>query len=324
MTELLQSTRVSKKAEELPSSDSQVTAPLLGTNFMVLVVVACLLISFSYFGVLWQLSGRWINEPDYSHGFFVPLFSAFLLWHRRQMFTLSPTVSWRAVVSGLALIGIAGVTRWVGIYQQFELLEPVSLIPCISGVVLIIGGWPMARWAWPAVLFLAFMIPLPGIVSGLLSHPLQRVGTIGSTFCLQTIGIPAIAQGNVIYLSEARIGVVEACSGLRMLNVFFAISIGASLIMNRAWWEKAVIILSAPLIGVLTNIFRITVTGIAFEYFSRELAEHLFHDLAGLLMMPVAVGLLMVELALLKALFVEHSSENSSLVVERAGTLNTP
>jgi len=321
MSELLKpfagSKQVGKTVE--PSTPDPGLEPSLHRNAFAALIVAVLI--WSYFNSLWDLSERWFSEPDYSHGFIVPFFSAYLLWHRREMVSWTPVISGTAALTGFVLIAIAGAMRWIGVYQQFELLDSISLIPCLMGVLLIVGGWEWARWSWPAVLFLGFMIPLPGFLSGMLSHPLQRIGTIASTFVLQTLGISAIARGNVIYLSEARIGVVEACSGLRMLNVFFAITVAASFILNRPRWEKVVIILSAPFIGILTNVFRISLTGIAHEFFSRELADHLFHDLAGLLMMPIAIGLLMLECALLKHLFLTKDREEARPIIEQQATL---
>src|SRR5262249_56384836 len=86
------------------------------------------------------------------------------------------------------------------------------------------GGWSSCRWALPAVAFLAFMIPLPYRLEVMVADPLQRLATTTSTFALQTLGLPALAEGKVILLNEVKIGIVEACSGLRMMMIFFAIS----------------------------------------------------------------------------------------------------
>jgi exosortase/archaeosortase family protein len=105
-------------------------------------------------------------------------------------------------------------------------------------------------------------------------------------------------------LTEGSIGVVEACNGMRMLITFFAITFGASLLMTGSIWEKALILLSAPFIGLAANITRITVTGMAHEWVSADFADKLFHDFAGWLMMPLAVGLLFLELHLLSRLLI--------------------
>ena len=264
-------------------------------------------VGWSYSGALGALVSRWTNEADYSHGFFVPVFSAYLLWSRRKTMEGFPvTGSWW----GFPILFFAAAMRWYSAYAFYPLLDAASLLPCLVGVVLIAGGWTALNWAWPGIFFLAFMIPLPGGVAGLLSNPLQRVATILSTWLVQMLGVPAIARGNVIWLTTGKIGVVEACSGLRMLMLFLAITVGASFLIKRPLWEKAFVALSALLIAVVTNILRITATALLYEYAGKEWAEKVFHDLAGWLMMPAAALLLYFELFILSKLLVApaHSS----------------
>jgi exosortase len=244
---------------------------------------------------------RWANEPDYSHGFLVPIFAGYLLWSRRQMLELPLT---RGSWWGVAFLLLAAGMRWYSNYFFYPLADGPSLIPCLAGVVLLAGGWATLRWAWPAIIYLGFMMPLPAVIAGQLSHPLQRIATICSTWLLQLLGVPAISRGNVIWLTSGKIGVVEACSGLRMLVLFLAITVGASFLIKRPLWEKVFVALSALGIGIITNILRITVTAILYEYVGKELAEKVFHDLAGWLMMPAATLLLWLELYVLSKVLV--------------------
>jgi exosortase len=256
---------------------------------------------WSYSSPLIELAQRWANEPDYSHAFLVPVFSAFLLWWRREM---CGPLAGESSLWGLAFLAGAAGMRWCSAYFFFPLLDAPSLLPCLAGVTLLAGGRRALKWAWPAILYLAFMIPLPGAIAGLLSQPLQRIATIASTWLLQLFGVPAISRGNVIWLTTGNIGVVEACSGLRMLMLFLAITVGASFLIQRPLWEKVFVALSALVIGVVTNIIRITVTAILHEYVGQHWADLVFHDLAGWLMMPVASLLLYLELFLLSKLLI--------------------
>jgi len=122
------------------------------------------------------------------------------------------------------------------------------------------------------------------------------VATAASTYTLQTIGVPAVAEGNVILLTHTRLGVVEACSGLTMMVTFFALAAGVAMLIRRHWVVKAVIVLSAVPIAVAANVARITLTGVLAEASQDDLSRVVFHDLAGWLMMPFGLALLLAEL----------------------------
>jgi exosortase len=108
-----------------------------------------------------------------------------------------------------------------------------------------------------------------------------------------------VAEGNVILLTDARLGVVQACNGLSMLVTFFALATAVAILSGRTVAEKLLIVLSAVPIAILANVARITVTGLLFEASRGDLARAVFHDLAGWLMMPLALGLLLAELFVL-------------------------
>jgi exosortase len=155
--------------------------------------------------------------------------------------------------------------------------------------------------------FLVFMVPLPGFLAGLLGHPLQRFATIASTFVIQTLGIPVVAEGNVLCLSDSKIEVADACNGLRNMMLFLAVCVGVAFLMRRSVAEKIIIVVSAAGIALAANLIRITVTAILHQAASHAVANNLYHDLAGLFMMPLAVVLLWLELAYLRRVFVVQS-----------------
>lgn len=258
---------------------------------------------FTYAGALRMMVGIWLREPDYGHGFFVPLFALALLWLRRDMMDPLPRRgSWWAVPVFALWAGV----RLFSAYYYYLTLDPASIVLFFAGLTLALGGWRAMRWAWPAILFLIFMVPMPIVAATALRHPLQRISTECSVFVIQTLGIPAVVLGeggNVIQLEKETLGVVEACSGLRMLMLFFAICVGAAFVLRGPWWEKVVIVLSAAPIAVFANIVRITSTAVLYHLEFKALAEKTFHDMAGLLMSPIAVAVLAAELSLFHKLF---------------------
>ncbi len=205
------------------------------------------------------------------------------------------------------LIGIACLCHQAATWFYVEAIDAIGLLFALSGITLLVWGRRFFAGMWPAVLFTGFMLPLPFQLERTLSGPLQMLGASESAWYIQTMGIPAIAQGNTILMGDVRLGVAEACSGLRMLMVFFAISAAAVVLSDRARWEKLLILFSAIPIALISNIVRIVATAAAFQYASRETVDLIFHDLSGWLMMPFAILLLYLELKLLDWVFVEQT-----------------
>jgi exosortase len=259
-------------------------------------------IGWAYWPTLCEIARKWTHDPQYSHGYFVPLFAVYLLWQRRQLIRPNPTPNWW----GAALLLAAVMLRGAGSLFYNDWLDAISLLPLLAGAALLLGGWPMLRWSGLAIGFLFFMIPLPYRLETGLAQPLQRVATLTATYSLQTLGFPALSEGNVIHVNQARIGVVEACSGLGMLLLFFALATGVALVARRPPLDKMLIVASAVPIAVLANVIRITLTALLHVTAASRWADLVFHELAGLLMMPLALGMLGVELWLLRHLFVEQ------------------
>lgn len=279
-----------------------------------------------YWATLLEMVKRWSTDPRYAHGYLVPIFALVLLWLRRdRLAAIAPRSNW----GGLVLVVLAIAMRMTGAYIYFGWLETISILPAVAGLCVLVWGWPSLRWSWPAIVFLIFMVPLPYRLEGALAHPLQRVATKVSTYALQTLGFPALAEGNVIHLNDVELGVVEACSGLSMLFTFFAIAAGVVLVIRRPWLDKVLIVASAVPIALVVNMIRITVTGVLHELVGSRLANLVFHDLAGWLMMPMAMVLLWFELELLARLFVQPSPKLASLspldlVGETSRRVSTP
>ncbi len=205
---------------------------------------------------------------------------------------------------GLAVLLLAVAVRLYAASHFLEWIDFVSLIPFVAGMVLLFGGKRIFRWSWVVIAFLFFMIPLPFTLEVALRDPLRAAGTFASTYAMQTLGLPAFAEGNVVTVNDVRIDIVEACSGLRMMMVFFALSVGLAIIIERPLWQRLLIACSAIPIALITNILRITFTGLLYVWGYDELADDFFHDFAGWVMPLMAVGLLRLELWYLDHLFI--------------------
>ncbi|MDQ3332710.1 MAG: exosortase/archaeosortase family protein, partial [Planctomycetota bacterium] len=267
----------------------------------VIALIGLLAIAFG--PVLWDLFGIWESNPQYSHGYLVPVFAVGLLWLRRDSLRVERL---RPSLWGLPLIAAGLLLRHVGGYVHIGWIEQFSLVACLPGIVVAIGGAEALRWSWPSLAFLLFMLPLPYRLEVALQGPLQRIGTVASTFVMQTVGLPAIATGNVIDVNGRRINVAEACSGLSMLTIFFALSTAVAMVSRRSLLERLTVVVSALPIAIIANVFRITLIGsLTFLGYDAGLVDAI-HNWAALYMMPLALGLLWLECSFLSRLIVEE------------------
>ena len=265
---------------------------------LTVIVAAC------YWNTIIGTADAW-DSPMYSHGYLIPLFALYLLYFRREPFG---EVSQRERWWGVALIVLATVMRILGSYTVQFTIDRLSLVVCLLGVFVLVGGLRTLRWAGPAIAFLVFMFPLPGFLVDNIMRPLQTLATKSSVFALQTLGVDAYREGNRIMLEQTPMNVVDQCSGLRMLTIFIALAVAIVMIStHRPWWERILILASSVPIALLVNCIRITLTGMLYNLqLDEKIVNQIFHDFAGLIMMPLALGFLFLEMQILSRLVIEE------------------
>lgn len=282
--------------QPLPPADAKIAWAVCGALAALLVV--------AYWDMLAYTSTYW-SKGLYSHGWIVPLIAGYLMWIRKQpLVEASPRDRW----IGVAVIGVALAVRvWASVYD-YNNPDRLSFIACLLGLCLVIGGEALLRWAGPCVAFLIFMFPLPAKVENTVLMKLQSLASAASTVTLQTLGVSATRQGNVLSIDTLAepLQVAEACSGLRMLTIFGAMSVAFVMLMERPWWDKLIVLLSAIPIALLSNMIRIVVTALLFMAFGQETGwlSQLIHDWSGFAMMPIGLGLLWIEMTVLSKLTV--------------------
>jgi len=172
------------------------------------------LIGWLYSSILYHLVGQWWQDPNFSHGFFVPLFSAFVLWQDRFPLAALPATpsSW-----GLFIVVGALFVLILGVMGAELFLSRVSLLLLIAGLIIFFLGWNYFRAVLFPWAFLILMIPIPAIVFNQITFPLQLLASKIAAVSLPLLGVPVLREGNVINLPAMALEVAEACSGIRSL-----------------------------------------------------------------------------------------------------------
>lgn len=277
--------------------------------------VLLLLVGWLFGETLLQLVRVWENEPDYSHGYLVIPFSLMILWWRRDLFPADSRVpGWWGLALLIAGLGIA----YAGTRFFIVPLAGWTLIVWLCGTSWLLLGNRAFFWALPGLLFLFFMVPLPFRVEQLMSWRLQLIATQISSWMLQVVGQPAIAEANIVYLGDQVLEVEQACSGLRMFMGIAAVAYMFVVLTRRTWWERLAVVLAVAPIAIIANSIRVAVTGLLLQMVSSEAAKTFSHDVAGWAMVLVATAMFGLFVAYLRVLVVEVDLGTSRELLNRS------
>jgi len=227
-----------------------------------------------YGPTLFHLVAQWWQDPNFSHGFFVPAFSAFALWQERARWAQLPLrPSW----AGLAILAIALGILVVGQMGAELFLARFSLLILLAGIVILFLGWNYFRAILFPLGFLILMIPIPTIVFNQITFPLQLLASRVAATILPWTGVPVLREGNVIVLPTMALEVAEACSGIRSLMSLITLAVIYGPLMERRTSVRVLLAVASVPIAVLANSLRIIGTGLLVHYWDPEKAEGFFH-----------------------------------------------
>ena len=247
-------------------------------SWVVWFTILLSLLVLLYASVLRLLVAQWWTDPNYGHGFFVPLFSGYILWHQRERWTKSEIEP-----SNFGLLVMLGAVAllFIGSLGAELFTSRFSLLVLIAGIILFLAGWKMLRAVVFPLAFLIFMIPIPVIIYNQITFPLQLIASRLATVWLEVVGVPVLRDGNVLVLSNFSLEVAEACSGIRSLMSLIALAVAyGHLAESRRWVRYVLVVLMVPS-AIVTNAMRIMGAGVLAHKFGPQAAEGFLHQFSG-------------------------------------------
>jgi len=255
------------------------------------------LVVLLYGSVLKALILQWWSDADYGHGFFVPMFSGYILWLHRKRWMRSEIKP--SDFGFLVLLGAVGLF-FVGILGAELFTSRFSLLVVLAGVILFLAGWKMLRAVSFPLAFLVLMIPIPGIVYNQITFPLQLIASRFATLWLELVRVPVLRDGNVLILSNYSLEVVEACSGIRSLMSLSALAVAYGYLAEpRRWVRYLLVILMVPS-AIVANALRIMGAGVLAHSFGPTAAEGFLHRFSGWVIFLIALFLMFLSHAILR------------------------
>ncbi len=317
----------------------------MGIHRFAKVLILGSLFGFLFRGEIANLVHLWATDPNWSHGFLVPLFSLYFLHQKKQQILaleyvddpliellhgrrpppLQPGQT-RPDYLGLFLLLLVLVFYTFNVFSPagYAYFRPVSVIAAVGAVVLFLGGWRLVRYSWLPIAFLLFAIPLPRRYYVGLTLPMRHLSAVVATTVLNLIPhVDATTTGAVIELVykgqrlEPALNVAEACSGMRLLMAFLALGVAMAYLHDRPGWQRAVLLLSTVPIAILCNIIRVTATGLLYVLVDPRFTQGIYHDLLGLAMLPLAFALYGLLAWFTASLFVEEGEPAGAALIVR-------
>jgi exosortase len=249
------------------------------------------LIALLYASVLKALVRQWWFDPDYGHGFFVPLFSGYILWRQHERWMKCEIKP--ANVGLLVMIGAVGLLL-AGSLAAELFTSRLSLVVLLAGIILFLTGWKLLRAVSFPLSFLIFMIPIPVIIYNQITFPLQLMTSRFATFWLELLHVPVLRDGNILILSNYSMEVVEACSGIRSLMALISLAIVYGYLAEPRRWVRFVLVILMLPNAIVSNAIRIMGAGVLAHHFGPTAAQGFLHEFSGWVIFLAALLLMFV------------------------------
>jgi len=243
-------------------------AGTLGGNRYLLHTGLCVIglpLVLLYLPSLTWLLKTWWYVREYSHGFLIPVISAYLIWLKREdFFRLDPRP--RPVAGGVVLFA-SGLLLLAGRVGGLMLAEAISLVFLLPGVILFAWGWNHLKVLAVPLAYLQFMIPWMDEFIDRVHWPFQLLSANVGVWILQSVDIPALQEGIYIFLPNMALEVARECSGVRFLTSVIALGIPLVYLTQRTWGRAVTVLASGVAITILTNGVRVALVGVmAYSY----------------------------------------------------------
>jgi exosortase B len=249
--------------------------------------------------------GLWQSD-EFAHAPLVLVIAAWLFWRAREPLARLPDATrgaggWWLLGGGLTLFALG---RTAGVSS----VEFASQALVVAAVVWLMKGWPGLKLAWFPIVYLLFMVPLPGTLVDAVTEPLKHTISLIVVDALHAVGYPIGRSGVVITIGAYELLVADACSGLN--SMFSLAALGALFIHLKGGHSRlhtALLVASIVPIAFAANIVRVIALVLITYHFGDAAGQGFLHGAAGIVLMLVALGAFFVLDALLARLLPRRS-----------------
>jgi len=256
-----------------PGVTAAATVPLSRTS-MVLIALALLAPFALYFGTVHSIVAIWNSSETFAHGYVILPISLWLIWRKRENFSLYPPRPWAPALLLLAVLGAGWLAAQLGEVQVVSQYAFVAMLPVTA--LALLGPRLAGSLAFP-LLFLLFAVPFGEVFVA----PLIQFTADFTVWAVRATGIPVLRSGTRFELPTGNWSVVEACSGVRYLISSITLGCLYAYLTYRSNKRRALFIALSVVVPIVANGLRAYMIVMIGHLSGMELATGVDHIIYG-------------------------------------------
>jgi exosortase B len=286
---------------------SVLTARSAKSSHLALLALLGLGFAALFIPTLLSLAGEAWSRQEGIHGPIVLATGLWLIW--RQWNDISASGKPGSLRVSLAILLPSLLLYIVARAFDFLSVEALAVIGVSIAIAYSFVGLAVLRTLWFPILYLMFLVPLPGWFVDQITAPLKQFVSSSAETLLSSAGYSVVRQGVTLYVDQYQLLVKDACAGLNSLFSLTAISLFYIYLRHNASWRYALFLLLLVVpIAVFANIMRVIILVLITHYWGEAAAQGFLHNSAGMLMFVIALlGIFAIDSAVEFALRRRHA-----------------
>jgi len=224
---------------------------------------------------LYALSVAVVQRQGSSHGLFVPLISAYLIWLKYDKIKeVTPQMAW---LPGGAMATAGGVLFVLGQSRQIFSFPVLSFILVSGALILILFGKEVFKQVSFPLFFLGAMIPLHPAVDSWIADRMAQTSTWGAVILARLMEVSLLREGLDIYLPDTHLYIAHGCSGIRYLLSYFVFGLAYAFRFKKSAAGRALVVLGAVPLSIIGGMLRLSIIFVSAYYIGPIMVEHRPH-----------------------------------------------
>ena len=236
------------------------------------------------------LTGLWATEEQ-AHGPIILLLALWLMY--RHWPAMLARADGQPSAIGWPVLGVGLLAYILGRSQGIIAFEIASFILLLAAVLMLKCGHGALRVQWFAFFFMAFMVPLPGPLVGMLTMPMKMAVSWATEHLMYAAGYPIARSGVILQVGQYQLLVADACAGLQTLLTLEALGLFYLNVVRHssAFRNVALALLIIP-ISFTANVIRVITLSLVTYYLGDAAGQGFLHGFAGMVLFITALLLI--------------------------------